>query len=201
MTTLLIATTNPGKKKEFQQLFASFSIEIKSLEDFPNTPEVEETGDTFTENARLKAETVCNLYKLPTLSDDSGLAVSALSGKPGVYSARYAGEGKNDQANVKKVMKELEGLPFEEREATFYCVLALAIPGKKTRFIEGTLEGFITDEPKGEQGFGYDPIFYVPELKKTLAELRPDEKNKISHRASAFHQLIDQWPKIEEDLA
>lgn len=200
MTTLLIATTNPGKKKEFQKLFESFSLEIKSLEDVPDAPDVKETGDTFQENARLKAETLCQLYQLPTLSDDSGLSVAALEGRPGVYSARYAGEEKNDQANLEKVLQELKGLPFEKRTATFHCVLALSIPNKKTRYIDGELKGFIAESPKGNHGFGYDPIFYVPEEERTLAELSQDEKNQMSHRAKAFQQLKAQWPEIVRDL-
>lgn len=200
MRTLLIATTNPGKKKEFQQLFESFSLDIKSLEDYPDAPDVEETGDTFQENARLKAETLCHLYGLPTLSDDSGLSVEALNGRPGVYSARYAGEEKNDQANLEKVLEELKGIPFEKRIATFHCVLALAIPNKETRYIDGELKGFITDKPRGSHGFGYDPIFYLPDEERTLAELTQDEKNRMSHRAKAFQQLKAQWPEIERDL-
>jgi XTP/dITP diphosphohydrolase len=200
MKSLLIATTNQGKLREFKQLFQDVSIDIKSLQDFPEAPDVEETGTTFSENARLKAETLAELYQLPTLSDDSGLKVDALEGAPGVYSARYAGEAKNDQANIEKVLKELEGVPYDARKATFFCVLALAIPGKETRYLEGQLPGFILTEPKGEHGFGYDPIFYVPELHKTLAELSSNQKNAISHRAKAIQKLQQMWPEIERDL-
>lgn len=200
MTTLLIATTNPGKKREFEELFKHFSITIKSLEDFPPSPEVEETGHTFYENARIKAETYAHMHGLLTLSDDSGLSIDALNGRPGVYSARYAGEEKNDQANLEKVLNEMKGIPYEQRGATFFCVLALAIPGKKTRFIEGKLSGYITEEPKGGHGFGYDPIFFVPEKNQTLAELSREEKNRMSHRAHAFYQLKEQWRAFKEDL-
>ncbi|WEG13955.1 XTP/dITP diphosphatase [Pullulanibacillus sp. KACC 23026] len=200
MTTLLLATTNAGKKREFEHLFRDFDIDLKTLADFSDAPDVEETGETFKENAGLKAETISRRYNISTLADDSGLAVKALGGRPGVYSARYAGVERNDQANVEKVLEELKDVPKEEREATFYCVLALAIPGKATRYIEGTLSGYITKEPIGHEGFGYDPIFYVPHLGKTLAELTSDEKNKISHRAQAFQTLKELWPEIEGDL-
>jgi XTP/dITP diphosphohydrolase len=200
MTSLLIATTNQGKLREFKQLFQNYSIEVQSLQDFPDAPDVEETGTTFSENARLKAETLAELYQLPTLSDDSGLMVDALEGAPGVYSARYAGEAKDDQANIKKVLHELESIPYEARKASFICVLALAIPGKETRYLEGQLPGIIATGPKGDHGFGYDPIFYLPELHKTLAELSSEQKNAISHRAKAMEKLQQMWPKIERDL-
>ncbi len=200
MKTLLIATTNQGKLKEFKHLFSSSSFEIKSLADFKEAPDVEETGDTFQENARLKAETLCKLYGLPTLSDDSGLSIRALDGRPGVYSARFAGEERNDRANMEKVLTELTEVPAEKRQATFHCTLAFASPGKPTRYIDGTLDGWITFEPKGTNGFGYDPIFYLPEKKATLAELTGEEKNKLSHRADAFRKLKLEWTEIERDL-
>lgn len=200
MKTLVIATTNPGKKKDFEQLFQAFQLDIKTLADFPNAPDVEETGNTFQENARLKAEAISQLYQLPTLADDSGLCIEALDGAPGVYSARYAGEEKNDQANLKKVLDELKTVPFDQRQATFHCVLALSIPGKPTRFINGTLSGYIAEHPRGTNGFGYDPIFYIPRLEKTLAELTKEEKNRISHRADAFNQLKNIWDDVERDL-
>lgn len=200
MTSLLIATTNLGKLKEFNDLFGAFSIELKSLKDFPEAQEVEETGTTFQENARLKAEALCEFSNLPTLADDSGLSIEALNGQPGVYSARYAGLDKNDQANMEKVLFELNGIPIEKRRAAFYCVLALAIPGKPTRFIEGRLDGYISLEPRGNNGFGYDPIFFVPEQKATLAEISREVKNTISHRANAFEQLKKMWPEIEREF-
>ncbi|HSU79413.1 MAG TPA: XTP/dITP diphosphatase [Candidatus Angelobacter sp.] len=200
MKKLLIATTNQGKLREFNQLFKEFSLEIMSLQDFPTAPDVEETGTTFSENARLKAETLAALTQLPTLADDSGLMVDALEGAPGVYSARYAGEAKNDQANIEKVLHEMKDVPDEARTASFVCVLALAIPGKATRYLEGKLPGVITKEPIGDHGFGYDPIFYVPDLNNTLAELSSEQKNAISHRAKAMEHLRAMWQEIERDL-
>lgn len=200
MTALLIATTNQGKLREFKQLFHSFDLDLHSLNDFPDAPDVEETGSTFTENARLKAETLAKKYGMPTLSDDSGLMVDALDGAPGVYSARYAGEAKDDQANIEKLLRELKDTPDDARTASFVCVLALAIPGKPTRYLEGQLPGVITQAPKGDHGFGYDPIFYVSEFDQTLAELSNEQKNAISHRAKAMEKLQQLWPEIERDL-
>ncbi|WP_027409509.1 XTP/dITP diphosphatase [Anoxybacteroides tepidamans] len=196
MKEVIIATKNAGKAKEFQALLGKRGVEIKTLLDFPDCPDIEETGSTFAENARLKAETIASNFQRAVIADDSGLSVDALNGKPGVYSARYAGEEKNDQANIAKVLKEMEGIPFEKRTARFHCALAVAIPGKPTMVVEGTCEGYITDAPKGENGFGYDPIFFVPQKEKTMAELTKEEKNKISHRADALAKLDKKWNDI-----
>jgi XTP/dITP diphosphohydrolase len=189
MKEVIIATKNPGKAKEFEHIFASRGIVVRTLLDFPEMPDVEETGLTFEENATLKAEAISqNLGKM-VIGDDSGLIVDALEGRPGIYSARYAGEPKNDDNNTNKVLSELAGVPEEKRSARFYCALAVAIPGKETMTVSGTCEGRILEERRGSHGFGYDPVFYVPEKGRAMAELSSDEKNKISHRANALKKL------------
>lgn len=196
MKEVIIATKNKGKASEFQALLAKKGVAVKTLLDFPNSPDVEETGSTFAENARLKAETIARFFQAIVIADDSGLSIDALGGKPGVYSARYAGEEKDDEANIAKVLEEMEGIPFEQRTARFHCALAISVPNGSTTIVEGTCEGYITEAPKGENGFGYDPIFYVPQKEKTMAELTKEEKNKISHRAVALVKLEKQWEQI-----
>jgi XTP/dITP diphosphohydrolase len=189
MKEVIIATKNPGKAREFEHIFALRGIEVRTLLDYPEIPEVEETGTTFEGNATLKAEAVSRALNKIVIGDDSGLIVDALEGRPGIYSARYAGEQKNDQNNTDKVLTELAGVPEESRTARFYCALAVAVPGKETRTVSGTYEGRILEEPRGLNGFGYDPVFYVPEKGRTMAELSSDEKNTISHRANALKKL------------
>ncbi|WP_040207744.1 XTP/dITP diphosphatase [Neobacillus jeddahensis] len=189
MKEVIIATKNSGKAREFEHIFASRGIEVRTLLDYPEIPEVEETGSTFEENAILKAEAVARALNKMVIGDDSGLIVDALEGRPGIYSARYAGEPKNDQKNTDKVLSELAGVPVEKRAARFYCALAVAIPGQETRTVSGTCEGLILEERHGTNGFGYDPVFYVPEKGMAMAELSSDEKNKISHRAHALVKL------------
>jgi len=190
---LLIATNNLGKAKEFEALFAKKGIAIKTLRDFPELPEVEETGTTFAENALLKAETIAEQMNMMVLADDSGLKVDALYGEPGIFSARYAGEEKNDASNNAKLLHELADVPKEERTAQFHCTLAISAPGKESLTVEGEVEGLILGVPRGENGFGYDPLFYVPKLEKTMAELSQEEKNKISHRSVALQKLDKEW--------
>jgi XTP/dITP diphosphohydrolase len=189
MKEVIIATKNPGKAKEFEHIFAPRGIAVKTLLDYPEIEDVEETGATFEENATLKAEAVSKTLSKMVIGDDSGLIVDALEGRPGIYSARYAGEPKNDQRNLEKVLAELQGVPEEDRTARFYCALAVALPGKETITVSGTCEGRILDEQRGTNGFGYDPVFYVPDKSRTMAELTSDEKNKISHRANAMKKL------------
>jgi XTP/dITP diphosphohydrolase len=189
MKEVIIATKNPGKAREFEHIFAPRGIVVRTLLDFPDIEDVEETGSTFEENAILKAESVSRQLNKMVIGDDSGLMVDALDGNPGIYSARYAGEQKDDQANTDKVLKELAGIPSEKRTARFYCALAIAAPGKETKTVSGTCEGRILEELRGTNGFGYDPVFYVPEKGLAMAELSSDEKNKISHRANALKKL------------
>lgn len=190
---LLIATNNPGKAKEFKALFEPKGIEIKTLSDFPELPIVEETGMTFEENARLKAETITELTGLPVLADDSGIMVDVLGGMPGVFSARFSGEPTTDQRNNAKLLHELATQPAERRGAKFHSTLALAHPDKETLIVEADWLGQIAAIPKGENGFGYDPLFLVGNTGKTAAELTEDEKNRISHRAKALEKLSATW--------
>ncbi len=198
MKEIMIATKNSGKVKEFRDLFANRGIEVKSLLDYPTIEDVEETGETFAENAQLKADTIAKKLHIPVIADDSGLAIDYLDGRPGVFSARYAGEHKNDIDNLTKVLDELKEIPNEKRTARFHCALALAIPGEDTEIVEGTCEGVITEKPVGENGFGYDPIFFVPAKGKTMAELSNDEKNQISHRGNALRMLDELLRDREE---
>jgi XTP/dITP diphosphohydrolase len=189
MKEVIIATKNPGKAREFEHIFSPRGIKVRTLLDYPEISDVEETGKTFEENAILKAEAVSLALNKMVIGDDSGLIVDALEGRPGIYSARYAGEPKSDQKNLEKVLGELKGIPEENRTARFYCALAVALPGKETITVAGTCEGRILEEQRGTNGFGYDPVFYVPEKGYAMAELSSDEKNKISHRANALKQL------------
>lgn len=203
MKSVIIATKNKGKASEFKNMFSANGYEVKTLLDIPGAPDVEETGSTFEENAILKAEAIARQFNQFVIADDSGLIVDALDGRPGVYSARYAGEDKVDEANTEKVLRELEGVPEVERTARFYCALALASPNQETITVSGTMEGLITNQPSGTNGFGYDPIFFVTEQGKTNAELTKEEKNKISHRANALKALnekLEAFLKREEGL-
>lgn len=189
MKEVLIATKNPGKAKEFEAIFAARGVQVLTLLDFPDAPDVEETGTTFAENAILKAETISQKLGKAVIGDDSGLIIDALDGRPGIFSARYAGERKNDEENIDKVLSELNGVPEEKRTARFFCALAMAVPGKETITVEGACEGRILEERRGTNGFGYDPVFYLPELERSMAELSKEEKNSISHRANALKAL------------
>ena len=194
---LVLATRNKGKIAEIKEILADFqAIELLSLADFPDLPKIEETGTTFKENAILKAKTIAKLTGYLTLADDSGLTVEYLNGAPGVYSARYAGENATDAENNAKLLKALEGVPWEKRKAAFVCVIALCWPQGECYTCEGRCEGIIALEPKGNYGFGYDPLFYVPAYGKTMAELGPEIKNQISHRAMALKGLKPLLEKI-----
>ena len=189
MKRVIIATKNKGKAKEFQQMFAPYGYEVQTLLDLPHIEDVEETGVTFEENAILKAETVAQELGVLVIADDSGLSIDALDGRPGVYSARYAGEDKSDEGNMAKVLDELQSVEEADRTARFHCVLAIAGPEIETQTVTGTCEGRILNEKRGDNGFGYDPIFFVPSLNKTMAQLTPEEKSSISHRGNALKQL------------
>lgn len=197
--TIVIATGNQGKAKEFTALFARAGYQIKTLADFPDLPDVEETGKTFEENARLKAETIAQILQQPVLADDSGLAVDALNGMPGVYSARFAGDHKSDAANNAKLLHELTDVPDEKRTAHFHCTLVFAAPHKESLVVEADWPGRIARIPQGDNGFGYDPLFFVPEFNKTAAELTAAEKNEVSHRAKAVKKLEKVWQKWLEE--
>ena len=185
MVKLLIATHNPGKVREYQEILAGLPLELTYPAQEGLHIEVAETGESFAENARLKAAAYARASGLLTLADDSGLEVDALGGEPGIHSARYAGRGASDEERYQLLLEKLQGVPWEERIARFRCVIAVATPDGQVHTAEGTCEGIIAFEPRGEHGFGYDPVFYFPEYGMTMAELPPEAKNKISHRARA----------------
>ncbi len=190
---ILVASSNPGKVAELRAMLDA-DVEWVSLSDFPNIHEIEEDGQSFAENARKKATGYAKATRLWTIADDSGLVIDALGGRPGVNSARFSGEkGGNrrllDHNNMVKVLKLLEGVPAEKRTARFVCCLCLASPEELLIETEGALEGFIAEKEMGENGFGYDPIFFVPNLNKTVAQLSREEKNAISHRGEAVLKL------------
>ncbi|HHY26048.1 MAG TPA: XTP/dITP diphosphatase [Desulfitobacterium dehalogenans] len=187
---VLLATQNRGKVKELQDLLSGEDIEVLSLEDLDHWEEVEETGSTFAENAAMKARIAAQRTGLVSLADDSGLEVDALQGAPGVYSARYAGEPKDDDKNNDRLLQELEGVPEEQRTGRFRCALVIAAPTGEEYLTEGTVEGRILNERRGKEGFGYDPLFYLPDFGRTMAQLNLSQKNKISHRAEAFRQAV-----------
>jgi XTP/dITP diphosphohydrolase len=189
MNEVIIATKNRGKAREFEDIFRSRGYEIRTLLDYPEIADIDETGNTFEENAILKAEAVSATLNKLVISDDSGLVIDSLDGRPGIFSARYAGEQKNDEANIDKVLEEMSDIPQSERTARFYCALALAAPEQKTLTVSGTCEGKILGERRGTNGFGYDPIFFVSEKGISMAELSSAEKNQISHRANAIQKL------------
>ncbi|WP_125707230.1 XTP/dITP diphosphatase [Companilactobacillus zhongbaensis] len=193
MQEIIVATKNPNKAKEFKKIFDTDKFEIKTLLDFPDFPDIKETGSTFEENAKIKAHAVMDKYQLPTIADDSGLSVDALFGQPGVRSARYAGDH-NDAANNAKLLTEIGGTPEEKRTAKFITVLVFANPNNPTDLVvSGEVNGRIAMFPQGDDGFGYDPLFYVPEKGKTMAEMTLDEKNSISHRGNAIRALEKKW--------
>ncbi len=187
---LLVATKNSGKLREIKSLLAAQNIDVVGLQSLENAPDVIEDGDSFAANARKKAIEVAAVADCLVLADDSGLVVPALGGAPGIYSARYAGEGATDEQNNRKLLAELEQVPQGQRQAYFCCVMALADPQGGCQTFEGRLNGLLIDELRGELGFGYDPLFMVPEYAKTLAELPLEIKNRISHRGEALGQVI-----------
>ncbi|MCJ7687696.1 MAG: XTP/dITP diphosphatase [Desulfobacteraceae bacterium] len=191
---LVLATKNRGKVSEFKGLFKGFDFEIKSLNDFGRIPPVIEDGETFEDNAVKKAQFTAKMLGLPAIADDSGLTVKALGGKPGVLSARYAGEDATDEANNIKLLSSMKGI--EKREAAFICVLAIAVPQGPALIYGGTCEGLITQEMSGTQGFGYDPIFYYAPLNKTFAQMSAAEKNGVSHRGRAMAELKGELDKV-----
>ncbi len=193
-TIIVLATRNKGKIKEFQEILKDYPVELKSLADFGPIPEAVEDGETFDDNAYKKALFTAKVLGLPAISDDSGLCVEALDGRPGVYSARYAGENATDQDNIAKLLQEMEG--ESNRKAAFECVISIAVPAGPALTYEGRCEGEITTEQHGEGGFGYDPVFYYPPFGKTFAEASMAEKNQISHRGKALAQVAAEMPKI-----
>jgi XTP/dITP diphosphohydrolase len=193
---LLVATNNPGKLEEYRRLLRDLPLEITSLRDEGIDFEPEETGSTFEENAILKARAFAEQSRLVTLADDSGLEIDKLGGAPGVHSARYGGTQRGeDRQRYELVLGQLEGVPRTERTARFRCVVAIATPEGQVETAKGAIEGIIGSEPKGKYGFGYDPIFFIPEFECTMAQLSPETKNRISHRARAAEAAL---PIIQE---
>lgn len=190
MEKLVVATKNQGKLREVKALLADYPLEVLSLKDFPDLPEIEETGSTFAENALIKATTVAKQTGLLALGDDSGLEVDCLDGRPGVLSARFAGEPVSDWRNNQKLLALMAGIEPEKRTARFRCVVAIVEPTGQSYLAEGTCEGRIGYTMVGDQGFGYDPLFIIPGLGLTLAQLDMASKNKISHRSQALKQAI-----------
>ena len=185
MPRLLLATTNQGKAAEYRDLLKGLDLEMVTLDQAGISQEADESFNTFEENARHKAAFYAELGGLPTLADDSGLEVDALSGEPGVRSSRYAGDNATDADRVDFLLTKLKDIPHQKRTARFRCVIAVARPGGRIETAEGACDGYIATEPRGHNGFGYDPVFYLPEFGKTIAELPPEIKNRISHRAMA----------------
>jgi XTP/dITP diphosphohydrolase len=190
MPRLLLATNNQGKVREYQSLLKGISFELVTPAQRRIDLEVEETGCTFEENARLKAAAFAKVSGLLTLADDSGLEVDALNGDPGVRSSRYAGEGATDAGRVNFLLAKLKDIPIEKRTARFVCIIAIAAPDRQIEICSGKCDGIILYEPRGKNGFGYDPIFYFPELKKTMAELPMEIKDEVSHRAHAVQEAV-----------
>jgi XTP/dITP diphosphohydrolase len=191
---VVLATKNSGKIKEFEALLSEVRIPLRSLKDFGPIPDVEENGGTFEENAYKKAGFTARVLGIPAIADDSGLSVKCLGGMPGVLSARYAGAKATDEANNIKLLEAMEGA--ENRDATFVCVIAVAVPRGPALIYEGTCHGVILREPRGQGGFGYDPLFYYSPLGKTFAEMTPEEKNKVSHRGKAMAELRSELDKV-----
>jgi XTP/dITP diphosphohydrolase len=189
LTKLLVATNNQGKRQEYEALLKGVPFTLLAPEQ--RGIEVKESGSSLEENAIIKAKTYAQIFGLLTLADDSGLEVDALGGEPGALSARYAGESASDRERVDFLLKKLCGIPWEKRSARFRCVIAIATPQGKLELCQGECKGIIAFQPKGEKGFGYDPIFYLPELGKTMAELTFEEKNRISHRGKAARKARD----------
>lgn len=191
---LVIATRNPGKTSEIRDLLTVFPVEIKNLDDFGPIPVVEEDGQTFDDNAYKKASFAARILGLPALADDSGLVVEALGGAPGVLSARYAGENASDEQRCAKLLQEMIGKA--NRRAAFECVISIAVPSGPALTYEARCEGLIAEEPAGQNGFGYDPIFFYPPLKKTFAQLSREEKSRVSHRGRVLNEMKQEFDKV-----
>ena len=188
LNTIVLATQNRNKREELQEALSEFTVKILSLNDFPFIGEIEEVGQTLLENSMIKAKTVHNLTQLPVIADDTGLEVEALNGAPGIYSARYAGEDVTYEDNVNKLLAEMENIPLENRKAQFRTVISF-VDKDRELWTEGRIKGIIGESAKGKNGFGYDPVFFVPELEKTFSELSIGEKNRISHRGLAMKKF------------
>ena len=195
---LVVATGNQGKLKEIRAILPEY--EIVCLKDLDIDIDIVEDGKTFEENAIIKAETISKMTNMVTIADDSGLVVDYLNGAPGIYSARYAGEDATDEERNKKLLSELKDVPFEKRTARFACAIAISYPNGKTYTFFDTCEGKIAFEPLGENGFGYDPLFYFEEFNTTLANVESERKNKVSHRGKAVRTFADIFASTNVDI-
>ena len=198
MAKLIFASKNEGKVREFREFLTPLGIEVVSLNELDNVPAIIEDGTTFQENATIKAETIAHAFGVPVVAEDAGLMVDALNGAPGVHSARYAGDH-DDAANNAKLLHELESTPDIDRTASFHAVIVAIKPDGKRLVAAGKVDGRILREPRGEGGFGYDPLFYYEPFDKTLAELTPAEKNEISHRGAALRKFMTEFKYWWED--
>lgn len=196
MKKLIVASNNQGKIKEIKEILKSFDLEILSLKEAEIKVDIVEDGETFMDNAYKKAYEIYKLTGEMVLSDDSGLMVDALNGAPGVFSARFAGEHGNDKKNNEKLLKLLKGKKHEDRKAKFVAAMVLIVNGNNTIKVQGEAKGYIIEDERGNNGFGYDPLFFIPELNKTFAELDGREKNLISHRGKALELLKDKLKKL-----
>ncbi|HSW57877.1 MAG TPA: XTP/dITP diphosphatase [Dehalococcoidales bacterium] len=196
MKDLLIATNNSGKVREFKTMLNGISFNLVTPRDIHLSLDVEESGRTYDANAELKARAFCQASGLLTLADDSGLEVDALNGEPGIRSARYAGEQATDEQKVAFLLSKLKDIPQGKRTARFRCVIAILQPGQPVIFCRGKCEGYITFEPRGRLGFGYDPVFYFPELGQTMSELTEEVKNRVSHRGHATQEAVRVLQKL-----
>lgn len=195
MIEILFATSNAGKAKEVQAMFSDLDVDVKTLREERIDIEIEENGQTFAENALIKAKAIAGMTDKIVLADDSGLVVDYLNGEPGIYSARYMGEDTSYDIKNARILERMEGVPDDQRTARFVCAMAAIMPGGEVICTEGIMEGLIGYEMKGTNGFGYDPIFYLPEYGMTSSEISPEKKNEISHRGKALRKMQDELKK------
>jgi len=195
MRNLIVATRNKGKYHEIKEILADMPFNVMSMEDMNLYVDIVENGKTFEENSLIKAREVCKLVNEIVIADDSGLEVDYLNGQPGIYSSRFGGENATDREKNKILLAMLEGVPFEKRKASFVCVIAVVYPEGNYFTVKGTCDGYIGFKPEGRNGFGYDPLFYMPEYGMTTAQMEPEEKHKISHRGKALKLMVEELKK------
>ena len=199
---IVLATTNTGKIRELAEPLGAFGISVLGLDDFPQLGEIEENGATFEENALIKARTVASATGLLSVADDSGLMVDALNGAPGIHSARYSNDWQSlphesrDNRNMRKLLHEMAGIPDQKRSCRFVCCMAAVRPDGKEMCVRGVWEGLLLHEPRGSNGFGYDPVFFIPSLGRSAAQLSREEKNQLSHRGKALRALLSRWKEL-----
>ena len=196
MKKFIAATKNIGKLNEIKEILADFDYEIMSMKEAGINKEIDENGTTFEQNAFIKANDIWNITGETVMADDSGLEVDFLNGAPGIYSARFAGDNATDNDKNQKLLKLLEGVPFEKRKARFVCAIAVILPDGTDFTVKGTCEGYIALSPKGSNGFGYDPLFYMPEFGMTTAQMEPSQKHRISHRGKALQKMVSKLIEI-----